>query len=114
MYSYADAELQPDVVQYRRVGMWTHTEAPAHGKPGDGSASVAVELSFHRTAPRRAGLIQVLVFNAAELYRVGAPAPTGSGRAFCCTSALHAKRFAGCEHVGKLVVSPPAEGAAPS
>eukprot|EP00965_Chrysotila_dentata_P007847 256350-Pleurochrysis_carterae.AAC.1 len=45
---YRQTELNPNVVQYRRVGMWNQADAPAAGSPGDGTTSISVSLRFKR------------------------------------------------------------------
>lgn len=108
VYTYVDAELLPDQVQYRRVGMWAAADAPARGPPGDGSSSVSLDLAFKRPTGARAGLVQVLVFHSGELSRIGSA--DNAERIFCCTAALRAHGSPGCEQVGRLVVRPPAHG----
>ena len=59
VYRYEDQLLSPNVIQYRRVGMWTPADAPARGSPGKGTSSVSIDLHMSRTAAERPGLIQV-------------------------------------------------------
>ena len=107
VYQYQNQALQPNVVQYRRVGMW----APmAHESP----SFISIDLKFSRPDARRSGLIQALVFNSVHLSSVGAPATSAasadgsSGRTFCCTSTLKAQGVPGCERVGRIVLKPDA------
>ena len=68
VYRYEDHVLEPNVIQYRRVGMWTARDAPARGSPGKpGASSVAIDLQLSRTRAERPGLVQVLVFHSATL-----------------------------------------------
>ena len=68
VYRYEDHVLEPNVIQYRRVGMWTARDAPARGSPGKpGASSVAIDLQLSRTRAERPGLVQVLVFHSAIL-----------------------------------------------
>ena len=63
VYRYEDHVLEPNVIQYRRVGMWTARDAPARGSPGKpGASSVAIDLQLSRPRAERPGLVQVLVF----------------------------------------------------
>ena len=107
VYRYEDHVLEPNVIQYRRVGMWTPRDAPARGSPGKaGVSSVGIDLQLSRTRAERSGLIQVLVFHSAYLSAVGMPAATGAPSTYCCTPELHARGTAGCERVGSIVVAP--------
>ena len=111
VYRYEDQLLSPNVIQYRRVGMWTPAEAPARGSPGKGTSSVSIDLHMSRTAAERPGLIQVLVFHAAYLPAVGVPGTTSSAPpTFCCTPELHQRGVAGCERIGSIVVAPSLKG----
>ena len=66
VYRYEDHVLEPNVIQYRRVGMWTARDAPARGSPGKpGASSVAIDLQLSRPRAERPGLVQVLVFRSA-------------------------------------------------
>ena len=93
VYQYHDSVLRPNVIQYRRVGMYTAEDAPSHGAPGDGSSSITLKMDFRRTRFQQPGVIQLLVFHASQLPLVG----TGSGaaRAFCCTPELQMQSVPG-------------------
>ncbi|KAL1514711.1 hypothetical protein AB1Y20_003798 [Prymnesium parvum] len=110
VYQYQDQLLPPNVVQYRRVGMWAGTPATRSG--GGGSSSISIDLKFRRPDVRRAGVIQVLVFNSDHLTSVGTPASgasaaDGSGdRSFCCTPSLKAQGVKGCDRVGRIILLP--------
>lgn len=123
VYKYDEVTLRPDTVQYRRVGMWAPADAPAakHGvsREDDQSAEVFVELQFERTEVRHAGSLQVLLFDAEQLDRVGTVA--SGNRVYCCSPALlahHAKQqtknaaatapITGCSaaSAGKIIVAP--------
>lgn len=107
VYRYEDHVLEPNVIQYRRVGMWTPRDAPARGSPGKaGVSSVGIDLQLSRTRAERPGLVQVLVFHSAYLSAVGMPAATGAPSTYCCTPELHARGTPGCERVGSIVVAP--------
>ena len=108
VYTYTDTPLQPDVIEYRRVGMWSPADMPTHKRGGNDESSVSMDLTFNRVDARRPGLIQVAFFNAEELPRIGAQLAAGAAtrRAFCCTSALLHK-VPGCEAAGQLIVAPP-------
>lgn len=109
VYQYDDRVLEPNVIQYRRVGMWTPADAPARGSPGRGTTSVAIDLHISRAYAVRSGLIQVLVFHSAHLPAIGVPgASSGAPTAFCCTPELHERGVAGCEQIGRVIVSPAA------
>eukprot|EP00908_Phaeocystis_cordata_P015802 Transcript_26992.p1 GENE.Transcript_26992~~Transcript_26992.p1 ORF type:complete len:504 (-),score=210.75 Transcript_26992:59-1474(-) len=111
VYWYEDQLLSPNVIQYRRVGMWTPADAPVRGSPGKGTSSVSIDLHMSRTAAERPGLIQVLVFHAAYLPAVGVPGRTSSAPpTFCCTPELHQRGVAGCERIGSIVVAPSLKG----
>ena len=111
VYRYTDNMLPVDVVQYRRVGMWAPHDAP-HGGGGDaGSSTVGMDIRFQRSpaSSMHAGVVQVLVFHAAQLPRVGVQLPGVKTRSFCCTSAL-ARSVQGCTAPGKLIVAEPPPG----
>jgi hypothetical protein len=115
VYTYADVGLRPDVISYRRVGMWAPDEAPASRsrKRDEGSSSVSFQLTFRRTDARRAGLVQILVFNAEQLPRIGAS--VYGRRQYCCTASLAAKgSVQGCTEAGQLIVEPEAPDTAAS
>lgn len=109
VYRYHEQLLPPNVVQYRRVGMWAAADARG---AGDGSASISIDLSFRRADARRAGVVQALVFNSDHLATVGTHVDRGNAadgsrdRSFCCTPALKAKGVKGCEQVGRIIVLP--------
>ena len=67
VYQYHDSVLRPNVIQYRRVGMYTAEDAPSHGAPGDGSSSITLKMEFRRTHFQQPGVIQLLVFHASQL-----------------------------------------------
>ena len=105
IYYYSDAWLQPDVIQYRRVGMFAPHDAPATSHLDDGSSTVSVELTLRRTdATKGTGLVQLLIFNAVDLLRVGAKVGNAP-RSYCCTAALAAHGVPGCHKAGRLIVS---------
>ena len=109
VYQYDERVLDQNVIQYRRVGMWTKEDAPARGSPGRGTTSVAIDLHIRRTYTVRTGLIQVLVFHSAHLPAIGVPgASSGAPTTFCCTPELHERGVAGCEQIGRVIVSPAA------
>ena len=105
VYQYHDSVLRPNVIQYRRVGMYTAEDAPSAGAPGDGSSSITLKMDFRRTRFQQPGVIQLLVFHASQLPLVG----TGSGaaRAFCCTPELQMQSVPGCDRVGHIIVNAP-------
>ena len=116
VYTYQDAPLVPDIIQYRRVGMWAPMDRPTAGtapsrRAGDGSSSVSVELTFQRSASQPAGLIQVLVFHAEQLPRIGTQVAGHEQQLYCCSHALAARGVAGCTRVGELIVRPDAASA---
>ena len=77
VYRYEDHVLEPNVIQYRRVGMWTARDAPARGSPGKpGASSVAIDLQLSRPRAERPGLVQVLVFRSATLTLTPTLIPT--------------------------------------
>ena len=79
VYRYEDHVLEPNVIQYRRVGMWTARDAPARGSPGKpGASSVAIDLQLSRPRAERPGLVQVLVFHSAILTLTLTPTLTPS------------------------------------
>ena len=91
IYTYSDASLQPDVVEYRRVGMWAPADIPHQRGGAIADSSVSIDLTFKRSNPQRAGLIQVALFNAEQMPRVGTmPAGGATRRVFCCTAAVAA------------------------
>lgn len=107
VYTYTDISLHPDVISYRRVGMWAPNEAPSSRskRRDDASSSVEFDLKFRRTNPMKAGLVQVLVFNAEQLSRVGAT--VHGRRQYCCTASLAALgTVRGCAAAGQLIVEP--------
>lgn len=123
IYTYDAVPLRPDVIQYRRVGMWAPQDAPAAGKPSthssssaassspapSSSSSVAMDLDFVRADARHAGVVQVLLFNAAQLHRLGTDIGA-SDRAYCCSPsviAAHAKVAAGPSASGGGAKRPP-------
>lgn len=118
VYQYHDEPLQPNVVQYRRVGMWeprhnhqqppTGTAAELRQAEPDGSSSISIDLSFKRSDARRAGVVQAAVFHSAQLADVGTPTEASGRHTFCCTSALKAQGVPGCDRVGHLIVRRPA------
>ena len=109
IYTYSDASLQPDVVEYRRVGMWAPADIPHQRGGAIADSSVSIDLTFKRSNPQRAGLIQVALFNAEQMPRVGTmPAGGATRRVFCCTAAVAASRkVPGCDVAGKLIIAPP-------
>ena len=90
VYVYDQALLSVDEVDYRKVGMWAPSDLPRNhhsssGAGGSGStvadSSVSIDLTFHRSDARRPGLVQVTLFNAEQMPRVGATLP--AARAVC-------------------------------
>lgn len=87
------AQLDPDVIQYRRVGMYARDDSPVIGPPGDGASAVKIDgararrawswgaadrlclahraVTMTRPDAKYAGLIQVLVFHSEMLDYVG-------------------------------------------
>lgn len=106
-YKYRGELLLPDVIQYRRVGMFAPKDAPSVGHPGDGTSSVSIDLRFQRSSPVHAGVVQVLVFNSAELPRLGAHLAGAADRSRCCTAALIARKVLGCRVAGQLIIADP-------
>lgn len=116
IYTYTDTPLQPDVVEYRRVGMWAPSDVPHHHGSSIVDSAVSIDLTFKRPNPQKAGLVQVTLFNADQLPRVGATLPAGQGgatrHAFCCTEKVAASRkVPGCDVAGQLIVAPSAPAA---
>eukprot|EP00962_Isochrysis_galbana_P050182 scaffold21598_cov107-Isochrysis_galbana.AAC.3 len=105
VYEYNSQPLEPNVIQYRRVGMWTKAEAPAH--VGDGRSQVELDVRLARPAPAGAGLVQVLVFHSSELGIIGVHGADGS-RTLCCTSELI--QMGACSREGSVVVRGDGEG----
>ena len=113
IYTYTDTALPPDVIEFRRVGMWApEPKLRAHKKSKDaGDSSVTMELKFTRPHGLRAGLVQVAFFHADQLPRIGAPVKGHHDqRAYCCTSAAAARHIPGCAEPGRLIVAPAAAG----
>lgn len=108
IYTYESQLLAVDDVEYRRVGMWAPADLPHRHGGAIVDASISVDLAFRRSDARRSGLVQVTLFNAEQMPRVGAVLNTGGGtrRAFCCTSAL-VKKVPGCDAAGQIIVAPP-------
>ena len=112
IFTYSSVTLRPDVIQYRRVGMFAPADAPALGAPGDGTSSVSLDLTFRRApgTAQRPGLLQVLLFPSDALPRIGVTHVGAAGpvRTLCCTSALRVRNVPGCTAVGRLIVAPSA------
>ena len=113
-YKYRGELLLPDVIQYRRVGMFAPKDAPSVGHPGDGTSSVSIDLRFQRSSPVHAGVVQVLVFNSAELPRLGAHLAGAADRSRCCTAAPRAQQGARHDLATSTVTPPPVQKAATS
>ena len=110
VYHYKDVALRPDALQYRRVAMWAPGEAPSSGRPGDGSSSIGVDLTFRRRSASSSAVLQVLIFQAENLHRVGTLLSSTGSRTFCCSDALVSRRVAGCREPGKVIVADPPAG----
>jgi len=89
--------------------MWTPGDAPAHGEPGDGTASVEIDVRFLRPMVKAAGLVQLLFFHASDLPLLGTEEFADRGRIFCCTPELLSWGLTGCESVGRMIVRQPDE-----
>ena len=110
VYHYKDVTLRPDMLQYRRVAMWAPGEAPSSSWPGDGSSSIGVDLTFQRRSAKSMAVLQVLVFQADSLQRVGALLSSAGSRTFCCSDALVSRKVPGCREAGKVIIADPPAG----
>ena len=103
VYTWARQHLEPNEIQYRRVGMWTQKDNPG---PGVGSAaSIHFSGRFQRESTQRDGQVQLLLFHSSELSQIGMEhAPHDKPASFCCTSELKKAGHPGCDHVGRMIV----------
>ena len=113
VYTYDASPLPPDVISYRRVGMWAPEEAPTtRGHSRAESSSISIALNFHRASSHTSGVVQVLVFHADQLPRVGTT--VYGRRTYCCSASLAARgRVPGCSTAGQLIIAPETPLSAP-
>ncbi|KAJ1633252.1 lung seven transmembrane receptor-domain-containing protein [Pavlovales sp. CCMP2436] len=112
IYRYTRQPLEPDVIQYRRVGMYAPEDSPSSGPPGNGDSLVKVDVTFSRLSARSSGLIQVLIFHSENMDLVGYQEPGTIQKTYCCTNSLRTQNVPGCAEVGHLIVSPSGSAAA--
>ncbi|KAG8470707.1 hypothetical protein KFE25_009128 [Diacronema lutheri] len=106
IYLYNQQTLEPDVIQYRRVGMYAPDDSPTIGPPGNGNSEIKIDVSISRVSTLSAGLIQVLVFHSEHLDNVGYLEPGAQQKTYCCTSTLRKLGVPGCESAGHAIISP--------
>ena len=109
VYTYKDSIVLPDLIQYRRVGMWAPLEAPASHKRDESASTVSIELKFQRSDARLPGLVQLVVFHSEHLARVGAQIAGKATKTYCCSAALAASGSVpacSAKYAGHLIIAP--------
>jgi len=106
IYLYQNQPLDPDVIQYRRVGMYAFEDSPSVGPPGNGNSQVKIDVTLTRVSAQYSGLIQVLVFHSDNLDYVGYLEPGAQQKTYCCTVPLRKQNVPGCTSIGHMIVAP--------
>jgi len=110
IYDYTNVKLPPELLFFRRAGMFSVTDAPGLGAPGYGNSYIKLNLRFEREEdfgdpsfdPAAATELEVLIFDAIHYPNIGYQRPGSQKRQYCCDAKAFRKGI--CSKLNTLIV----------